>query len=68
MMHKKQFSNDFPPRCVLLFSDQIDPAQRVPYDMFVQLDADARFQYDVSRLAQEDAAKLYTIQEIIPSL
>jgi hypothetical protein len=68
MMHKKQFSNDFSPRCVLLLSDQIDPAKRVPYDVFVQLDADARFQYDVSRLAHEDAAKPYTIQEIIQSL
>jgi hypothetical protein len=68
MMHENQFSNDFPPRYVLLLSDQIDPAKRVPYDVFVQLDANARLQYDVYRLAQEDADKPYTEQEIIQSL
>jgi hypothetical protein len=64
MMHQKQFSNDFPPRCVLLLSDQIESARRVPYDVFVQLDADARLQYDVHRLAEDDADKPYTAQEI----
>jgi hypothetical protein len=68
MMYQKQFSNDFPTRCVLLLSDQIDPAKRVPYDVFVQLDADARFQYDVNRLTQRDADKPYTKQQIIQSL
>jgi hypothetical protein len=68
MMYDKQFSNDFPPRCVLLLSDQIDPAKRVPHDVFIQLDANARFQYDVHRLAQEDAANPYTKEQIIQSL
>jgi hypothetical protein len=68
MMYDKQFSNDFPPRCVLLLSDQIDPAKRVPYDVFIQLDANARFQYDVHRLAQDNAANPYTTEQIVQCL